>query len=84
MVRLLAAAVVLCWLVGSALAAGLDAAAVNNAEFRAKPPAEDKIDAAIAAIENIGHSSGWDMLAGIGVTLRVAGSARLSKRNRTV
>jgi lipoprotein-anchoring transpeptidase ErfK/SrfK len=51
MVRLLAAAVVLCWLVGPALAAGLDAAAVNNAEFRAKPPAEDKIDAAIVKVQ---------------------------------
>jgi lipoprotein-anchoring transpeptidase ErfK/SrfK len=51
MVRLLAAAVVLCWLVGAALAAGLDAAAVNNAEFRAKPPAEDKIDAAIVKVQ---------------------------------
>jgi lipoprotein-anchoring transpeptidase ErfK/SrfK len=51
MVRLLAAAVVLCWLVGPALAAGLEAAAVNNAEFRAKPPAEDKIDAAIVKVQ---------------------------------
>ena len=51
MVRLLAAAVVLCWLVGPALAAGLDAAAVNNAEFRAKPPAEDKIDAAVVKVQ---------------------------------
>jgi lipoprotein-anchoring transpeptidase ErfK/SrfK len=46
MARLLAVAVFLCWLVGPTLAAGLDATAVNNAEFRAKP-AEDKIDAAI-------------------------------------
>ena len=51
MVRLLAAAVVLCWLVGPALAAGLDAATVNNAEFRAKPPAEDKVDPAIAKVQ---------------------------------
>jgi len=48
---MLAAAVVLCWLVGPALAAGLDAAAVNNAEFRAKPPAEDKIDAAVVKVQ---------------------------------
>ncbi len=34
------------------------------------------VDAAIAAVENIGHSSGWDMMAGITTTLRVA-AARL-------
>ena len=37
----------LAWLVLPATAAGLDAAAVNNAEFRAKPAAEDKTDATI-------------------------------------
>jgi len=47
MARLFATAVLLCWLLpGSALAAGLDALAINNAEFRAKP-AEDKIDATV-------------------------------------
>src|SRR5437899_3565089 len=46
MARLFAAAVLLCWLAGPTLAAGLDAAAINNAEYRAKPP-EDKIDAAV-------------------------------------
>jgi len=47
MARLFAAAILLCWLLpGSALAAGLDALAINNAEFRAKP-AEDKIDATV-------------------------------------
>jgi lipoprotein-anchoring transpeptidase ErfK/SrfK len=47
MARLFAAAVLLCWLLpGSTLAASLDAAAINNAEFRAKP-AEDKIDATV-------------------------------------
>lgn len=35
------------------------------------------VDAAIAAVENIGHSSGWDMMAGITTTLRVAAAARL-------
>jgi hypothetical protein len=35
------------------------------------------VDAAIAAVENIGHSSGWDMMAGIATTLRVAAAARL-------
>src|SRR5437667_3063119 len=46
MARLFAAAVLLCWLAGPTLAAGLDAATINNAEYRAKP-AEDKIDAAV-------------------------------------
>ena len=47
MARLFAPAVLLCWLLpGSALAAGLDASVINNAEFRAKP-AEDKIDATV-------------------------------------
>ena len=32
--------------------------------------------AAIEAIETIGHSSGWDMMAGITTTLRVAATAR--------
>jgi lipoprotein-anchoring transpeptidase ErfK/SrfK len=48
MARSLAAAVFLCWLlVGPTLAAGLDAAAINNAEYRAKPPPDDKVDPAI-------------------------------------
>ena len=34
------------------------------------------VDAAIAAVETIGHSSGWDMMAGITATLRVAAAAR--------
>ena len=46
MARLFAAAVLLCWLAGPICAAGLDAAMINNAEYRAKP-AEDKIDAAV-------------------------------------
>jgi Protein of unknown function (DUF2877) len=36
-------------------------------------------DAAIAAVRNIGHSSGWDMLAGISTTLRIIAA----KRGRT-
>jgi lipoprotein-anchoring transpeptidase ErfK/SrfK len=35
------------WLVFPAAGASLDAAAINNAEFRSKPPSEDKIDAAV-------------------------------------
>jgi lipoprotein-anchoring transpeptidase ErfK/SrfK len=46
MARPIAAAVLLFWLVGPVLAAGLDAAAINNAEYRAKLP-EDKIDATV-------------------------------------
>jgi lipoprotein-anchoring transpeptidase ErfK/SrfK len=50
MARRIAAAVVLYCLVGPAFAAGPDAAAINNAEFRAKP-AEDKIDAAVVKVQ---------------------------------
>jgi uncharacterized protein DUF2877 len=35
------------------------------------------VDAAMAAVENIGHGSGWDLMAGITTTLRVAAAARL-------
>jgi hypothetical protein len=35
------------------------------------------VDAAVAAADKIGHSSGWDMMAGITTTLRVAAAARL-------
>src|SRR6476659_9533851 len=47
MIRLFVATIFLGWLVFPATAAGLDAAAVNNAEFRSKPAAEDKTDATI-------------------------------------
>jgi len=47
MIRLFVATIFLGWLVFPATAAGLDAAAINNAEFRSKPAAEDKADAAI-------------------------------------
>jgi len=46
-IRLLVATIFLGWLVFPAMAAGLDAAAINNAEFRSKPAAEDKTDAAV-------------------------------------
>jgi hypothetical protein len=36
------------------------------------------VDAAIAAAGNIGHSSGWDMVAGIVTTLGIAAAARLT------
>jgi lipoprotein-anchoring transpeptidase ErfK/SrfK len=47
MMRSSVAAVVLGSLVFPAVAAGLDAAAINNAEFRSKRPVEDKIDPAV-------------------------------------
>src|SRR6266700_5023487 len=47
MIRLLVATIFLGWLVFPATAAGLDAAAINNAEFRSKSAAEDKADAAV-------------------------------------
>jgi lipoprotein-anchoring transpeptidase ErfK/SrfK len=50
MARLFAAAVLLCWLAGPTLAAGFDAATINNAEYRAKP-AEDKIDPAVVKVQ---------------------------------
>ena len=50
MARLLVAAVLLGWLAGPSLAAGLDAAAINNADYRAQPP-EDKIDAAVVKVQ---------------------------------
>lgn len=47
MIRLVVAVIVSGWLVFPAAAASLDAAAINNAEYRSKPPGEGKIDAAI-------------------------------------
>jgi lipoprotein-anchoring transpeptidase ErfK/SrfK len=52
MMRLpLFATIFLGWLVCPAMAAGLDAAAINNAEYRAKPAAEDRVEAAIVKAE---------------------------------
>jgi hypothetical protein len=36
-----------------------------------------KLDSAITAVRKIGHSSGWDMLAGIATTLKISATARL-------
>ena len=47
MIRLFVATIFLGWLVFPATAAGLDAATVNNAEYRSKPADEDKADAAV-------------------------------------
>jgi lipoprotein-anchoring transpeptidase ErfK/SrfK len=44
MIRLLVATIFWGWLVLPAAATGLDAAAINNAEFGSKPPADDKVE----------------------------------------
>src|ERR1700736_7090831 len=51
MIRWLVATAFLGWLVFPAAGASLDAAAINNAEFRSKPPAEDKIDAVVVKVQ---------------------------------
>lgn len=43
----LLATIFLGWLVFPAMAAGMDAATINNAEYRAKPAAEERVEAAI-------------------------------------
>jgi lipoprotein-anchoring transpeptidase ErfK/SrfK len=47
MIRLFVATIFTVWLAFPAMGASLDAAAINNAEYRSKPSAEDKIDAVI-------------------------------------
>ena len=49
--RLFVAAALVCVLSSPALPANFDATAINNAEFRAKPPAEDKADAVIVTVQ---------------------------------
>jgi lipoprotein-anchoring transpeptidase ErfK/SrfK len=51
MIRCLVATIVLAWLVVPATAAGVDPAAINNAEFGSKPRGRDKIDPAIVKAE---------------------------------
>src|SRR6195952_4200428 len=51
MIRLLVATIFSGWLLLPAAGAGLDAAAINNAEFRAKPPAADKTDAVVIKLQ---------------------------------
>src|SRR5713226_1078931 len=51
MIRLFVAIIFLGWLVFPATGASLDAAAINNAEFRSKPAAEDKIDAVVVKVQ---------------------------------
>ena len=51
MARLLTALVFLCWLVIPAMAGKIDAAAINNAEYRERPAADDRIDPAIVKVQ---------------------------------
>ena len=49
--RLFTAIFFLGWFAFPAMAAGMDAAAINAAQYPAKPPAKDKIDAAVVKAE---------------------------------
>jgi lipoprotein-anchoring transpeptidase ErfK/SrfK len=51
MLRFLVATIVSAWLVFPALGAGLDAAAINGAEYRAKLAADDRIDAVVVKLQ---------------------------------
>ena len=51
MIRLLVATILSTWLVFPALGAGLDAATINGAEYRAKLPADDKVDAVVVKLQ---------------------------------
>ena len=51
MARLFVAAALVCVLSSPALSANIDATAINNAEFRGRPPAEDKADAVIVKVQ---------------------------------
>ena len=51
MLRFLVATIVSAWLVFPALGAGLDAAAINGAEYRAKLAADDRIDALVVRLQ---------------------------------
>src|SRR5882757_3654498 len=51
MIRLLVATILSTWLVFPAAGATLDAAAINSAEYRAKLPADDRIDAGVVKLQ---------------------------------
>jgi lipoprotein-anchoring transpeptidase ErfK/SrfK len=51
MIRPLVATILSTWLVFPALGAGLDAATINGAEYRAKLPADDKVDAVVVKLQ---------------------------------
>lgn len=51
MARLFAAAFLVWWLAGSALAASFDAAAINNAQYRAQPKTDSSMDPAVVKVQ---------------------------------
>jgi lipoprotein-anchoring transpeptidase ErfK/SrfK len=51
MIRLLLATIVTGWLMVPASAAGIDAAAVNGAEYRGKLPADDRVEPAVVKLQ---------------------------------
>jgi lipoprotein-anchoring transpeptidase ErfK/SrfK len=51
MIRLFVTTILSVWLVFPAMAVGIDAASINNAEYRSKPPTEDKIDAVVVKVQ---------------------------------
>jgi lipoprotein-anchoring transpeptidase ErfK/SrfK len=51
MIRLFVTTILSAWLVFPAMAVGIDAASINNAEYRSKPPTEDKIDAVVVKVQ---------------------------------
>jgi peptidoglycan hydrolase-like protein with peptidoglycan-binding domain len=51
MIRLFLGTILSFWLVFPATAAGIDAASINNAEYRSKLPTEDKIDAVVVKVQ---------------------------------
>ena len=51
MIRFVVGTILSGWLVLPAMAAGLDAATINNAEYRAKLPPDDRTDAAVVKLQ---------------------------------
>src|SRR5450631_2628592 len=51
MIRFVVATILSGWLVLPAMAAGLDPASINNAEYRAKLAADDRIDAVVVKLQ---------------------------------
>jgi peptidoglycan hydrolase-like protein with peptidoglycan-binding domain len=51
MIRLFVTTILSAWLVFPAMAVGIDAASINNAEYRSKSPTEDKIDAVVVKVQ---------------------------------
>jgi lipoprotein-anchoring transpeptidase ErfK/SrfK len=51
MIRLFLGTILSFWLVLPATAAGIDAASINNAEYRSKLPTEDNIDAVVVRVQ---------------------------------